>query len=336
MPWLFRLESDGSVDTSFTAPTTSFDAVQKLLANGQLIVSTFGAVSSLYRLNADGSLDASFAPFQAQRAGLLHELPTGQLLVTAAQDNAGKLYRLNSDGSLDPTFNIGTATYFHQFSSVGVIGPVLPLEDGKMIVTGIFRTYNGETRNSIVRLHPDGSVDTSFLTGQGFVGVPGNSTDPGQLSSDGPRRLPGGQLLVRGLYERFDGQRVTPPIVLNADGTRDPSFEGTVSDVFGYLDSLNFIGPNVDLPDLWILNGYGLGRIQLNMPVRIVSTTRDPDGLTQLLSNALPGRNYTLQSSDDLLDWNDLVTQAASTNRVEFEDPPNAQPARRFYRVKQD
>ncbi|MEI6711237.1 MAG: delta-60 repeat domain-containing protein [bacterium] len=39
--------------------------------------------------------------------------------------------------------------------------------DGQIIITGLFTTYNGTSRNRIARLNSNGSLDTSFNPGTG-------------------------------------------------------------------------------------------------------------------------------------------------------------------------
>jgi hypothetical protein len=80
----------------------------------------------------------------------------------------------------------------------------------------------------------------------------------------------------------------------------------------------------------------GLGRLRMNFPLRIISTAHDPNGETRLTASVLNGHNYGLQSSSDLTHWNDLVTQTATTNRLEFIDRPPASDSKHFYRVKAD
>lgn len=327
MPWLFRLNNDGALDSTFNAPTNITGSV-RLLPNGQLLVERFGVPGNLRRLNNDGSLDASFAAPGNLVLYLLHSLSNGQLLVTSPQTTSRRLYRLNHNGSLDPGFVVGTAVGFNAFNNVSSLGPVFEQPDGKLIVGGIFRTYNGQVRNSIVRLNPDGSVDSSYQTGQGFVGTGIGSTDPGQPFP--LRQFPDGRIFVGGNYEMFDGKRVTPPMILNPDGTRDPSFEGTLVDLDGVGPIWCWFGGD----RLYFANGYGLGRVRMELPLRIVSTGRDSDGTTRLTANALPDRSYTLQASENLSDWSDVTTQVATTNRLEFTDPPPNSPPQRFYRVK--
>ncbi len=326
MPWLFRLNNNGTLDTAFNAPANVSGSV-RLLPSGQLWVETFGVPGNLRRLNSDGSLATTFIPPANLVLYFLHSLSNGQLLVTSPQTTSRRLYRLNHNGSLDPGFVVGTAVGFNAFNNVSSLGPVFEQPDGKLIVGGIFRTYNGQVRNSIVRLNPDGSVDSSYQTGQGFVGALA-PTDPGQPFP--LRQLPDGGLLVGGNYEKFNGTKVTPPIILNSDGTRDPSFEGTLVDLGGVWPLWGWFGGGT----FYFANGYGLGRVRMELPLRIASNVRHTNGTTHLIANALSGRSYTLQSSENLADWSDLITQPASTNRIEFTDTPTNSPAMRFYRLK--
>jgi len=328
MPWLFRLNNNGTLDTTFNAPTNISESVG-LLPNGQLWVAKYGVPGNLRRLNNDGSLDASFAAPANLVLYFLHSLPNGQWLVISPQSTSRKLYRLNQNGSLDPGFVVGTAVGFNAFSTVSALGPVLPQADGKLIVAGIFRTYNGQVRNSIVRLNPDGSVDSSYQTGQGFVGTGLSSTDPGQTEL---RQLPDGRLFVNGNFETFDGKKVTPPIILNSNGTRDPDFDGTLVDIGGVSPIYGWFGGDT----LYFANGYGLGRVQMDLPLRIVSNLRDTNSAARLVANALAGRSYTLQTSESLANWTDLATQFATTNRIELTDVPTNSPVMRLYRVRQN
>jgi hypothetical protein len=87
---------------------------------------------------------------------------------------------------------------------------------------------------------------------------------------------------------------------------------------------------------VYVSDLHGLARLRMDLPLRIVSTERDNAGRTRLTVNALTGRSYTLQSSENLTVWADLATQPATTNRIEFTDAPTNSPAMRVYRVKQN
>lgn len=56
------------------------------------------------------------------------------------------IVRINADGSIDTTFNTGTG--LSEYSSIHVI---TPQSDGKILVGGTFTTYNGQSKNLVVR-----------------------------------------------------------------------------------------------------------------------------------------------------------------------------------------
>ena len=85
--------------------------------------------------------------------------------------------------------------------------------DGKILVVGAFENYNGTLAKSIIRLNPDGSIDSSFVTGTGFVGVAATIA----IQSDG-------KILVGGNLGSYNGTSANNIIRLNTDGSRDTSF----------------------------------------------------------------------------------------------------------------
>jgi hypothetical protein len=72
------------------------------------------------------------------------------------------------------------------------------------------------------------------------------------------------------------------------------------------------------------------------VPPRILFPTRDPTGTIHLPVEVTPGRSYTLQFSEDLIQWTDLTSQTATANPIEFIDTPAPSLTRRLYRVKQN
>ena len=78
------------------------------------------------------------------------------------------LVRLNNDGTEDTSFYTNLGTGFNQVANS--IYRISIQSDGKILVGGEFTTLNGITRNRLVRLNNDGTVDTSFYTnlGTGF------------------------------------------------------------------------------------------------------------------------------------------------------------------------
>lgn len=127
----------------------------------------------------------------------------------AAPDN---LLRLNADGSLDTSFNTGGA---------GIMGTVSTLAlqpDGKIVVGGFFRAYNGNATASdmVLRVNADGSLDPSFNSGgTGFD----NGVRTLAMQADGC-------ILVGGGFVSYNGNVAAPDYLLrlHADGSLDTRF----------------------------------------------------------------------------------------------------------------
>jgi uncharacterized delta-60 repeat protein len=162
------------------------------------------------------------------------------------------------------------------------INAVVRAPDGKFLIGGRFTRVADRPRNSVVRLHTDGSLDESFdpatnaahisverlaLTADGKV-LAGGIGGLVRLNTDGSRdsafqsawsqqvravaSLPDGKVMV--------GGDSAPVWRLNADGSRDT----------GFFTPLSYIGPNYDLvvqPDDKILVStptYSVLRLQTN------------------------------------------------------------------------
>ncbi|MCL4787906.1 MAG: hypothetical protein KJ070_14120 [Verrucomicrobia bacterium] len=329
----YRLNPDGTQDITFTNTLTQFGGLELVpLPDGKVLINGYNwspllngsPIPKLSRLNTDWNLDPTFTGPASLLLSGLWPVSGGKVMAFAygqSGANPSKLYRLNPDGSLDSGFAVGSAA-----GTPNMIGSVIEQPDGKLVVGGVFQTFNGQVRNSIVRLNPDGSIDSSFQTGQGFDG------QPYQLWP-----LSGGRILVGegGGYTRFDGEPVTPPIILNPNGRRDPALEGTLHDGVGWIASASPLYPNdMVAGEVYFATGYGLGRLRMDLSLRIASTRRESDGTMRLVANALPDRSYTLQASENLSHYSDVTTQLATTNRLEFTDPPTNSPTMRFYRLK--
>ena len=94
---------------------------------------------------------------------------------------------------------------------------ILVLPDGKMIASGNFNKYNGQNVGGLIRVNPDGSLDTSFEND--LIETPGvSSPDELKLLSDG-------KILVLGTFPLADGTQISARMIrLNPDGTLDTTF----------------------------------------------------------------------------------------------------------------
>jgi uncharacterized delta-60 repeat protein len=180
---LARFTPTGALDASFQLNAgVARDAYRpRLMANGQLLVIsintsvTAGGLTrqSVLRLNADGTADASLdAGTGATRAGSpvfvddLLPLSNGNMVLVGPFDHfngavASRIVRLTATGDVDPTFRSGTGADKEIKTIVG-------LPDGKLLVGGMFSSYDGHAANGLARLNVDGSFDTTFSTAFGL------------------------------------------------------------------------------------------------------------------------------------------------------------------------
>ena len=171
---LARLNTDGSLDTSFQPPAEPA-TVLALQPDGKILVSTsfFNnasgsfAYGQLFRLNADGSADASFQPPADDIAFALALQADGKIIVGGLLNSAtgvsqALLARLNADGSADASFQAtvagGTNTNAGPYA-------VAVQPDGEIVAGGSFSQVNGANCNNLVRLNADGSLDPFFNGG---------------------------------------------------------------------------------------------------------------------------------------------------------------------------
>ncbi|MDQ2773190.1 MAG: hypothetical protein M3Y54_22115, partial [Bacteroidota bacterium] len=195
--YLLRLNTDGSLDTSFNpggAGTSGSVFALALQVDGKVIVGgsftsyngNAAAPDRVLRVNADGSLDLGFNAGGVGFSGTVLALAVqanGKVLAggtftsyngnAAAPDNA---LRLNADGSLDAAFNPGGA-------GINSDVTVLALQaDGKVFVGGYFTGYNGNLAapDYLLRLNADGSLNDAAtpLAGATFAFNPGNTAGP--------------------------------------------------------------------------------------------------------------------------------------------------------------
>ena len=157
---IVRLNTNGSLDTSFDSGTgfDSFLWSLTLQGDGKILVggnfSNFNGTgrTRIARLNANGSLDTSFDPgtgFNSWTYSLALQgdgkiLVVGQFTSFNGTDRNG-IVRLNTDGSLDTNFDPETG-----FNNV--VWSLALQGDGKILVGGIFSSFNGTGRNGIARL----------------------------------------------------------------------------------------------------------------------------------------------------------------------------------------
>lgn len=220
------------LDTSFDPGTgASGGIVEQVLplADGKILIcgnyTRFNGRPKSYitRLNANGSVDESFSAQPGYWVRNMSVQADGKIVIggyftTVAGVPRNLVARLNSDGSLDTSFNPGTGAT--DIIAGGIDGNKTPFvfwtavqPDGKILITGNFRNYNGASSTGLVRINPDGSRDTSFNVGSG-------------LDSWGRHILvqPNGQILLSGWFTSYRGNGFNRVARINPDGSPDASF----------------------------------------------------------------------------------------------------------------
>lgn len=114
-----------------------------------------------------------------------------------------------SPGDLDVSFNLGAD--FNGFNNE--VKAITTQIDGKILIGGSFTNYNGFTANKIIRLNNDGSVDNTFVTGNGLNDMVSSIA----LQADG-------KILIAGHFTNYNNNSVNRIVRLNSDGSIDTSF----------------------------------------------------------------------------------------------------------------
>jgi uncharacterized repeat protein (TIGR01451 family)/uncharacterized delta-60 repeat protein len=130
--------------------------------------------------------------------------------------------RINIDGSLDLSFTPGTGAN-GPVTDVGIYGSlgtnVTSALSDKIVIVGIFSSFNNEPRKGIARLNPNGTLDGSFNPGAGVTlnGGPGIVRSLA-LQSDG-------KVVIAGDFTHYDGIARQSVARINADGSLDTTFD---------------------------------------------------------------------------------------------------------------
>lgn len=231
VPYLARLNSDGSLDHSFKPQVDFWVRHMLVQPNGKIIIggmfSWVGGVSRnlIARLNPDGSLDPSFDPGRGGEVSIgtginndprcfiiWSELqPDGKIIATGNfHDYNGAsspgIVRINPDGSRDASFNVGGG-----MNTWGRFVRILP--NKQILATGWFSSFNNRNFNRLVRLNEDGSIDHTL---NAFYGD--------KTSVYSVVVLPDGKLITSGHSVNDQGLFSREIVRLNDDGSVDNSW----------------------------------------------------------------------------------------------------------------
>lgn len=207
---MLKINPNGLIDNTFNHSFGAGSFINSFASNGtKIFAQGHFSNSGVYNgakmvcLNLSGSIDNSFAPGQVHSIKSIGFTNDGIVLGGSFSEYDysyfSSIVKIKFNGIPDFTFN--RLTGFD--NDVEVIKVQL---DGKIIVAGQFRRYNDTFTKCIIRLEPNGEVDTTFsgnylstfaikslaLQADGKILVGGNNLSYGSLSGNLLRLFPNG------------------------------------------------------------------------------------------------------------------------------------------------
>lgn len=230
-PGIVRLNSDGSIDTTFNVGTgiNGGNGISNLSRQGDkyIITGNFSSYNdtqcgNILRLNHDGTIDETF-PSLISNFGFNvtitdHEiLPDGKIMIVGnfTSHNGvpfNGIARLDANGAVDTTFNPGAGAN-------AVIISIAAQTDGKYIIGGMFSAYDNIEKLLLARVNPDGTLDATFS----------RSPEYG-MSASNLMIQPDGKIIATGF---LTGLATVDKYIfrLNTDGSIDPGFDSDIDNV---------------------------------------------------------------------------------------------------------
>lgn len=175
-------------------------------------------------LKPDGSMDSTFHfNMTAKRSpeagnGAITDavmLKDGTFILTGAFTTFNgsphnRIVKIKADGSVDAAFQSGSG-FDGEISSV-----TYNEATGKLLISGNFRTYNGQNKRGVVMLNENGTTDAVFA----FAGLSGGlASFAGQLRS--------GKIIVSGNFKYYGNVLRQGFMILNQDGTLAAGYNNT-------------------------------------------------------------------------------------------------------------
>jgi uncharacterized delta-60 repeat protein len=220
-----RLNSNGTLDTAFTtntgtgaSNTVNSIAIQsdgKIVIGGTFTTFNGTTVGRIVRLNSNGTLDTAFTTNTGTGVSGAGNSVTavaiqsdGKIVIGGAFTSfngatVGCIARLNSDGTLDTAFATNTGA-----GAVNTINSIAIQPDGKIVIGGVFTTFNGATVNRIARLNSDGTIPRFLFN---------TTVNSIAIQSDG-------KIVIGGNFTLFNMTTTNRIARLNSDGTLDTAF----------------------------------------------------------------------------------------------------------------
>lgn len=363
---LARLNSDGSLDTTFQADAPvnwSYVATILVQPDGKLLVGGLFASlagqprSNIARLSADGTVDAAFNPGANQTVYCMAIQPDGKILVggdftTLAGQDCNRLGRLNPDGTWDATFSAANSG-----PTEGYLSSILLQPDGRVLVGGTFSLLDGQRRDHLGRFNPDGTLEPTFDPGADYGVQCLALQTPDQLLAGGDFSILGGQPRNRlGRLTLLDLPRLvlapatqtaeagsTVDLTARAIGNPAPAYQWL------YDGATALAGATNTLLRLAPVQPSDAGAYSVVVTNLVGAVTSPPATLSiippvprrtvpALTLRGMPGDVVTVEFTAGFNPepgWASLDTVALTTFTQWYFDPTVPLPSRRFYRLQQ-
>jgi uncharacterized delta-60 repeat protein len=260
---IVRLNSNGTRDTGFVPAEISSSITRvsvtamAIQADGNICYSAgvrflvndpqfpyFSVKYGVFRMTANGGVDSAFNNNTGSTTSSASNIDQQGLDIAIQSDGkillggdfvrfnttvVNRIIRLNTDGTRDTSFTSNTGTALN--SSVSTIHIE---SDGEILVGGSFTLFNGLSAKSIVKLNPNGTVNTEFL----------DNIKSGANNEVKTIKTQAGKILIGGSFDRFSGAAVRYVARLKFDGFLEPvpGFNNTASVVAVQPDNKIVVG----------------------------------------------------------------------------------------------
>lgn len=283
----FRLYANGDIDE----PWSTNLGYGRILASGDYYYLTIDGFPVRY-FRTTGAIDGSFTPLLENDAhpGLLngnggdvHVQADGKVLCTG-DHHVAEQWGINAPGSYSllrvDTNGILDSTYQWRKTD-GVIWTLVPTTQGRLLVSGVYNTYEGLPEGRILRIWPDGSLDSTFHTdiNKGYATC--------LVEQPNGRILAGGQFVFPNDPDTMHLIRLMPGGALDTTFNNHAEYKGPLTSFGDFGFSVNTLLP---LDDGRIMVGGGFTNIagQLRRGIALLDSTG------HLLSTALNGQGCGL------------------------------------------
>jgi uncharacterized delta-60 repeat protein len=230
---IVMLNPDGTRNTGFVIGTGLNNTVEelalqsdgKILAGGNFTTYAGATTNRIVRLLQNGTRDTTFA-IGTGFNGIVHKIvqqTDKKLLIGGAfaqykGSTVNRIVRIDTLGTVDNTFVTGTGAN-------STVYAIAEQTDGKILIGGLFTTFNGASKNRVCRLSNTGTIDATY------------TADANARVSD-IILLPGNFALLGGFFTQYNTAPYNGYVITDPTGQPDLSTYYNGSGTFGNIFSL--------------------------------------------------------------------------------------------------